>query len=273
MGEPADDEGQHEDARQQPPQHLAGRRFLDDGGGDALFWRRGKQPYGEQKRAQQAVGRHRGERELVVMGGDAIGVAGEHDQHLGQHGDGQDLADGGAEPVALGAQQSEPKQDQRAGVPGRHARAGDVGGRRRIAKHHPVDAEVKSVQVLEDGCAAEQDERETDEPGEGPQAAECKAEQPDACGDGSCGGIRRHAVKMGEERLERGEIEMPAREHERPGGANHQGAQARQTERHPHGARHRQCHSHWDLNHSPSSPPISRGRSPGEVGRSSAEGP
>ena len=138
---------------------------------------------------------------------------------------------------------------------------------------HPVDAEVKSVQVLEDGCAAEQDERETDEPGEGPQAAECKAEKPDACGDGSCGGIRRHAVKMGEERLERGEIEMPAREHQRPGGANHEGAQARQTERHPHGARHRQCHSHWDLNHSPSSPPISRGRSPGEVGRSSAEGP
>ena len=56
---------------------------------------------------------------------------------------------------------------------------------RRIAEQHPVDAEVESVQVLDDGCAAEQHERETDEPGEGPQAAEGQAEQPDARGDGT----------------------------------------------------------------------------------------
>ena len=163
-----------------------------------------------------------------------------------------------AEPVPLGAEQCEPEQNERAGVAGRHARGrhmpGEVGGRRRIAEQYPVDAKVKSVKVLEDGCAAEQDERETDEPGEGSQAAECQAEEPDAGGDGTCSSIRRHAVQAGEERLERGEIEMPAGEYQRPGGANHQGTQAGQSPRHPYGAGHRQCHPHWDLNHSRSSP-------------------
>ena len=42
MGEPADDERQHEDARQQAPQHLARRRLLDDGRADAVF-RRGRE--------------------------------------------------------------------------------------------------------------------------------------------------------------------------------------------------------------------------------------
>jgi hypothetical protein len=31
MGEPADDERQHEDSGKQPAQHLAGRRLLNDG--------------------------------------------------------------------------------------------------------------------------------------------------------------------------------------------------------------------------------------------------
>ncbi len=187
------------------------------------------------------------------MGGDAVGVAGEHDQHLGQHGDGQDLADGGAEPVALGGEQGEPKQNERAGVAWRHARrrrlSGAIGGRCPIAEQRLVDTKVKPEQLLDDGCAAEQDEPETDDPGEGPKPAECQAEEPDAAGDGGCGRIRRHAVKVGEERLERREIEMPAGEHQRPGGDHHQGTKTRQAERHPHGARHRQSHPHWNLNH------------------------
>ena len=37
MGEPADHQRQDKDARQQPPQHLARRRLLDDGGADPIF--------------------------------------------------------------------------------------------------------------------------------------------------------------------------------------------------------------------------------------------
>ena len=55
-GEPADDERQHEDARQEPAQHFAGRRLLDDCGGDPLLRRSSQQPDGEEQHAQQAVG-------------------------------------------------------------------------------------------------------------------------------------------------------------------------------------------------------------------------
>src|SRR5262249_51232218 len=120
MGEPADDERQNENAGQQPPQHFPGRRLLDDGGGNAVFGRGGKQPERKQQAADGAIERHRGERERVIIGGDAIGVTREHDQHLGDNDEREDLAERRGDASLLGVKQSEPEQDQRAGNAGRY---------------------------------------------------------------------------------------------------------------------------------------------------------
>ncbi len=131
-----------------------------------------------------------------------------------------------------------------------------------VPSNSPIDAEVEAEEILGEGHSAEQHEDKADQPGNRPKAPEGQAEKPEPRGKHAGSRIRRHAVQVGKEWIERGEVEMPARKHERAHGADHNRAKARQAERHPHGARHRQSHPYWDLNHSPSSPNLA-GSKPG----------
>jgi hypothetical protein len=178
-GRPADHERQHENAGQQPPQHLAGRRLLHDGGGDAVFGRGRKQPEREQKAADRAVHRHVGEGERVVIGGNAVGVAGEHDQDLGEDDERQDLAEGRGYAALLGVKQRQAEQDQQSGDTGRHVHLSGLrrsGGNAVAANERLIDAKVETQQVLTEDGQTEHNEGKADQPGERADRPESEAE-------------------------------------------------------------------------------------------------
>ncbi len=195
-------------------------------------------------------------------------------QHLRQHGDGQDLAQGRAEPIALGGEQREPEQDERRGHAGTHAGqidvAGGLGRRRVFADQDAVDAKVEPVEILDEARRAEHHEGDGDQPGNRPKPSKCQPDQRGTGGQHGGGGVRREAMKIGQNPVERRQRDVPTDERQGPDGAHHEAADARHVERHPHGAWRRQRHLHRNLNHEPSSPNIAefgRGRSWALLGR------
>ena len=176
MREPSDHERKHDDAGQQPAQHLACRRLLDDRRGDAVFGRSSEQPESKQEGGARRIDRHGSERERVGVRRHAVRVAREHDQHLREQEDGQDLAEGGEYPPPLRVEQRQPEQDQRAGNAWSEPRRllGGGGVRR---DEGLLDAEVEAEHVLaQEDDKADRDKGERDEPREQAQAPEGEPE-------------------------------------------------------------------------------------------------
>ena len=138
------------------------------------------------------------------MGGDAVSVAGEHDQDLRQHDQGDDLAEGGHCLAAFRVHQRQAEQDE--GPGDAEGRVGGLSGRfgtrrnRLGRKQHLTEAEIDARQFLAENHKADGHKDEADHPGKQPKPPEGEAQEPKSCGNDPEGRIRRHAGKAGERR-------------------------------------------------------------------------
>ena len=109
----------------------------------------------------------------------AVGVAGEHDQDLGEDDERQDLAEGRGYAALLGVEQRQAEQDQQSGDTGRHVQLSGLrrsGGNAVAADERLIDAEVEAEQVLAEDGKTEHDEGKADQPGERADRPEGEAE-------------------------------------------------------------------------------------------------
>ena len=100
-------------------------------------------------------------------------------------------------PAALGVEQRQPEQDQRAGDAGGHTQLAGLrraGGDAVAAHERLIDAERKSEQVLAEDGKTEHDQGEANQPGERPNRPEGQAKQADGGGDDANGRGRSHAL-------------------------------------------------------------------------------